>query len=113
MTLHVRRGSRQSGCPTLQNEHNQTWALVFAPEGQATAQARAETIAASVNFLQAYGPHLHDLLCEVALTASLPDWVTLAAEGLGSELGGVLGTGAEAEIDSRGDAAVARKAGRR
>jgi hypothetical protein len=59
---------------------------------------------AQLRFIQTYGPHLHDLLCEVALTESLPDWVTLAAAGLGSELGGVLGTEAEdAEIESAGD----------
>jgi hypothetical protein len=104
LRLHVRRGSRAHGCPLLQDEQNQTVAMVFSGEGQATAQARAETIATAVNFLQTHGPHLHDLLHEVALTESLSDWVTLAAAGLGLELRGVLGTEERgAEIESAGD----------
>jgi hypothetical protein len=110
MRLHVRRGSRRHGCPLLRDEDNQIWAMIFAAEGLPTAEARAQALAASVNFVSEHGEHLAALLEYIAEDPMAPQWARIAASSFGMDLlgalhagGGVLG---RAVPESRGDAAV-------
>jgi hypothetical protein len=110
MKLHVRRGSRQSACPLLKDEDNEVWAMVFNQDGPTTAEARAQALAASVNFVSEHGEHLAALLEYIAEDPMAPQWERIAASSFGMDLlgalhagGGVLG---RAVPESRGDAAV-------